>query len=129
MYNKQDRCIVEAGEFKLYAKDSFIMKLNAVRSDKIVKSYKHRFLIIEHAVIHLDNINSILNSYKEFHCDIYAEHIAHAMYGGDKCIVETLYKDCQLINIIIDNKVKHSGNLKFIFKINGEISMREKNKL
>lgn len=126
MYNKDDYAISEVGEYAIYIKNYEPIQLKSILKDKIVKSSKYKFIVIEQLLIPLGHVKNVLNMDNNISCDIFSEHIAYKIDTDNKCIIETFYKDCKLINVSTDYKVEYQGALRFVFKIGNIISMREK---
>ena len=104
--------------------NKFIVPLNCMQEDSVVKSKSKKFLILKHAVItDLDFINFAMNTKSIINFVIFSNHEACDVNTGDDFRLEAKM-NADLINMRLSNQIGRSSYYSLVFEIN-EINMKD----
>jgi hypothetical protein len=125
----KDYVIIDVGNYQLCGigvAKGFIVPLNAIMKDILVKSKIKTFLILKHALlVDLDFINFIMNRNNVIDFNINCNHIIHDITTGEESILERTMK-ATLINMRISCELSCCNKYDLVFEIH---SIDDKNNI
>jgi len=105
---------------------SFIVPLNYIQEDKIIKSKNKQFLVLRHAIIKdVDFINFAMNNRNEIIFDINANH--KILYDNNNYHGESKFKG-NLIYMSLENECQSAGTYKIVIELSETNLMCQINK-
>ena len=109
-------CVRKANEVNV--KHSFIVPLNYMNSDKIIKSRNKTFLVLRHAIIEdFDFLNFAMNTKEKILMDVNANHIVMNIEDGIEHIGESKFVG-ELMYMSLEQVVHEINGYKIIIELN-----------
>ena len=109
-------CVIK--ENKYHIKHTFIVPLNYINSDKIIKLRNKTFLVLRHAIIEdFDFLNFVMNTKEKILLDVNANHIIMNIEEGIECFGKSKFVG-ELIHMSLEQSTGEVGDYKIIVELN-----------
>jgi len=123
MTKERDKYVINGvGNYQLCVKKengghSFIIPLNYIQEDKIIKSKNKQFLVLRHAIIEdVDFINFAMNNRDEIIFDINANHRLQSIFDNKDCVGESRFVG-SLVYMVLEHECQSAGTYKIVIEL------------
>lgn len=123
MEEKQEKYVINGvGNYQLCViKENgnhlFVVPLNCMCEDKIIKAKEKQFLVLRHAVIEdIDFINFTMNNQNKIAFEIYANHRIQCGFDNKDYVGESKFKGC-LVYMSLEHECRSAGTYKIIIEL------------